>query len=251
MTGMALRQAPQPALILDPLDMFASRLGIHGRKPVAFGRLEVRVVAAQGDGQPLDRPVPLQLVTNPSGYLISFNQVRGSDGVVRRPYFKPGRYGLRVSSDYYRALRLDDVPLGAATAAVTLHMEPGWRYPFPTAPVINGGTAITVLKGAVVDGAGRGVAGAVVSSTDAPPDYETDATGQFALVFPGNWEGNATRLRIAAAGAAPLEVTVPVTRGRINSAARSRTTLTFPTFPTAGAVPAVSGPAAPQATPTE
>ena len=241
MTGAELRRAPQPALILDPLDMFAARLGVHGRRPAAFGHLGVRVTAAPGGETPPGRGVALDLVTNPSGYLISFNQVIGRDGVLRRPYFKPGRYSLRVESDYYRPLRLDGVQFGAATAAITLPLEPGWRYPFPTAPIINGGAVVTVLKGMVVDGAGRGVAGAVISCADAPPDYETDTTGQFALVFPGTWSGTATTLTIGDGTAAPLAVDIPVARGRINSLPRSLTTLTIPS---AGTAAAVSGPAA-------
>ncbi len=248
----ALRQAPQPALILEPLDMFARRIGPRGRQPMAFGRLGVRVVAVKTDDgeRPLEREVALDLVANPSGHLISFNQVTGADGVVRRPYFKAGRYDLRVESEFYRPLRLSGVAFGAATGAFTLPLEPGWRYPFPTAPIINGDIAVTVLKGMVVDGKGRGVIGAVIACADAPPDYETDATGQFALTFPTNWSGTAATLTITAAGAAPLEVQVPVERGRINGAARPLTIQTIPPTGT-GTAATVSGSAAPQATPTE
>jgi len=239
MTAAALFHAPEAALILDPVDMFAGRLGLRGPRPPAFGPLAVMVegVVRNGETIPLAPPVRLDLVTTPGGYLLSFNQVTGGDGVVRRPYFPPGRYALGVRSDFYRLLRVPEVEFGGA-APVELRLEPGWRYPFPTAPVIDSGAGVTVLTGAVMDPAGRGIAGAVVACDDALSAYETDATGQFALVFALCWNAGTATVRVTRPHHPEVTVTVTLPQGSITPLPQTRATgrvVTDAGLPVAGA----------------
>lgn len=223
-------RAVGPALILNPVDSFAARLGMGGRQPAAFGRIAVYVTGRVDEPAPLAPTVPaapvrLDLVGGPGGHLVFFNRVTGADGVARCPYFAPGRYRLCVRSEYFRPLRLDGVDIGDARTCIDLPLEPGWRYPFPTGRFADGNTRITVVTGQVVDEDGTGAPGAEVGSPAVEGVYETDETGRFALAYPFDWNGVSDELRIGRPGGRPGSFTVAVTAGRINAIAPSHTVL--------------------------
>jgi hypothetical protein len=176
--------------ILDLVDDFARQRALSGSHPRPFGPVHVLLMArtlTTGVREVFTPPRELVTVRNPSGFDLFFGQSRSADGVRRLP-LPDGQYELRIESAYYQARnvtvavpRPPPVPQPQPNPPPDPYppptlLAPGFDYPFPQ------GT--TVLRGSVQLPDGRGETGVRVLTTVGTAPYVTDATGQWALLFP-------------------------------------------------------------------
>ena len=171
--------------IVSLVDEFAQERGTRGPMPVPIPPLRFSLVAREEQNQmePLDPHIELRAQTGPTGVYLFANEGRIGD----EPWFRiaPGKYTLRIDSDYYQR-REDDLewPVPAGTL---LFLRPGSAYPFPSVTIPS--AHITLLRGRVSSGAeGRPVENATVEIVD-PPNLgpfvtaQTNAQGAWVLAF--------------------------------------------------------------------
>ena len=205
--------------VVSLFDEFAQERGTRGLLPLPIPPLWFSLVAREEQNvmTPLDPPVELRAQTGPTGAYLFADEGRTGD----EPPFRitPGKYRLRIDSDYYQ--RLEHV-LDWPPEKELLLLRPGSAYPFPSVTVPS--AKLTLLRGTVVRGAaGEPVEGATVAIIDpaiASPfvTARTDANGAWVLAFrhENAAEINAT-VRITI-GNDPVDVPdVTIVPGRDNS----------------------------------
>ena len=201
-----------PAWVFAPVDTYAAGLGVRGKQPMAVGALRFFVTGRRSeDGRELasyDPPVQLLVYKNTIGRFIFLNEVTDTEGVTRRPYFRPGGYDLRIEAEFYQTVIVENVSLPLSEQALVVNLQPGYRYPFPHFRQPQNGGGATLLRGCVVTPDGRGVANAWVEAIDKTPPvrYLTDSTGQFVLVFTEDQKDEVISITITLPGAQPVLV---------------------------------------------
>lgn len=191
------------------VDAYATRIGIPQPAPAA-GPMRFFFVASYdetGARHDYDTPLELAVRRNGLGIYVFANDVDTPDGVRRCDYFAAGKYRLRIAADLYQGQTID-IGIPDATAPRTVALEPGYRYPFPTANLPNAAQPPTLLRGMVAAADGRGVAGATVSvaGMDDVTACETDATGRWVLCFPPAQKDADVTLEIAGADRKVVQV---------------------------------------------
>lgn len=171
------------SLILDVVDGYASAADPSATAARPCGALRYCLVeSAPGtkDAQPLEPPLTLATITNPSGYELWFGQ--RADGA---PPPDPGSYTLRIDSDLY-APYTAAVQVPTPDTATRCALQPGYAYPFGGGGLSAPTAAPTLLRGTFERYDGTGQAGATVALTAGAytAQYLTDASGQFVLVIP-------------------------------------------------------------------
>jgi hypothetical protein len=198
------------SLIFSPVDAFALEGGLRGPRPRPIGPLKYVLMRRTDGGDPknLFRPLEVYVVHNNSGFDLFFDVARLATNLDDPPALEPyqpgrgrlrkfpiaaGKYELRIISLFYAPFTVEvtypdprlnpdprSVPPPTPSPDIDpflLLLRPGPLYPFPP------GT--TTLRGVVQDTSGAGVAGAVVKATGLNnQSYQTDASGQWVLVFP-------------------------------------------------------------------
>ena len=200
-----LRQAA--SLIFSPVDAYALEGGLRGPRPRPIGPLKYVLTRRTDSGDPnnLFRPLELNVVRNDSGFDMFFGIARVATdldnptslepyqpgpGRPRKIQLAPGRYALRVIGLFYAPFtaevtypdpRLNPDPRSVPPPKSSPDIDP---FPLRPGPLYPFGPGTTTLRGVVQDTSGAGVAGAVVSATGVAESYQTDASGQWVLVFP-------------------------------------------------------------------
>lgn len=172
------------SLILDVVDAYATGIDPSASPARPSGALRLSLVES-GPGtknaQPIDPPLPLATIANPSGYQLWFG--RRTDG---GPSPDPGSYTLRIDSDLYAPFLSGPVQIPTSDSAIRCALQPGYAYPFGGGGLAASNAAPTLLRGTLqnVDGSGR--PGATVAATGGTysGQYLTDASGQFVLAIP-------------------------------------------------------------------
>lgn len=191
----------RPAVIVfDPVDGFARDLRHRGEKPRPLGRVWFDLAERQvGDAwERFPDAVELHTVENPSGYHLFSGRRRGVRRGVRLD-LAPGRYRVRVGSDYYQPVVVEAaVPPADPRVPVGVDLRPGYRYPFPPGRPPSGLPGPTLVYGALRNSDGSMMAGAVVvarfqwpppSPANPSPPFlrqtcRTDAAGQWVIPLP-------------------------------------------------------------------
>jgi hypothetical protein len=206
--------------VVSLFDEFAQERGTRGPLPLPIPPLWFSLVARdeQNVMTPLDPPIELRAQTGPTGAYLFADEGHIDD----EPPFRiaPGKYRLRIDSDYYQRLEHDlDWPPGKEL----LLLRPGSAYPFPSVTVP--GAKLTLLRGTVLGGAqGEPVENAtvaIVAPAIAGPfiTARTDANGAWVLAFRQENANdiNAT-IRITIGNDPPIDVpNVKIVPGRDNS----------------------------------
>ena len=133
-------------------------LGTAGRLARAAGAIRFSFTARDAGTkteQPIDPPLRLETMINPSGYYLWFG--RRVDG---GPPPDPGVFRLRVEGDYYQPLELAALTRSGAGQSVRCVLEPGYAYPFAGGGLTAPGVAPTLLRGVLESYDGTGQAGA-------------------------------------------------------------------------------------------
>jgi hypothetical protein len=216
-----------PQLVFDPVDVYAEERAVAGPHPRPLAPLSFRLVGevAGGQRQDFERPIDLEVVTNPTGFAVFLGGVPATDGVRRRLVLAAGTYVVRVESSAYQTVEREDilVPQGhPAPGPYLVALEPGFAYPFPKASTLGAGRGPTLLRGCLLERGGAGVAGAEVLVAGQSNTYRTAAGGQWVLVFPdAQPAGNVTvrfRLPQPGGGFNDLDVAgVAIVPGRNNA----------------------------------
>jgi hypothetical protein len=172
------------SLILDVVDAYATAIDPSASPARPSGGLRVSLVesaAGTKNAQPIDPPLPLSTITNPSGYQLWFGR-RTDDG----PSPDPGSYTLRIDSDLYAPFLSGPVQIPTSNSAIRCALQPGYAYPFGGGGLAASSAAPTLLRGALqnVDGSGQAGATVAVSGGTYSGQYLTDASGQFVLAIP-------------------------------------------------------------------
>jgi hypothetical protein len=173
---------------LSLVDQFAQERGTRGLMPGPIPPLRFSLVARQEQFvmTPLDPPITLYGQSGFSGAYVFDDE--GRFGESPRYRIVPGRYTLRIESDYYETLNTDvDWPATPATLPPLL-LRPANAYPFPDVTLTS--TRLTLMRGAVMGiGSRAPVADARVKAID-PPELSgsfassvTDARGSWVLAF--------------------------------------------------------------------
>ena len=173
-------------LVFDLVDAFAERRGTRGPFPRPFEPIRFFVIARiVGPNREEFRP-PLELIVkrNGNGYHTFHNAIKRSDGGVLKKALAPGRYDLRVDSDFYQMVELHNVDLPSPAIPLSRNLLPAYNYPFPTDLKPTGGRGFALLRGSLHTAEGAPISGATVSVIGANSDYKTGNTGQWVLVFP-------------------------------------------------------------------
>jgi hypothetical protein len=181
--AVAERVTLTASLILDVVDGYASAADPSATRARPRGALRYCLVeSAPGtkDAHPLQPPLPLATITNPSGYELWFGQ-RADGG----PPPDPGSYTLRIDSEFH-APYIAPVQVPTSDAATRCTLQPGYAYPFAGGGLSAPTAAPTLLRGTLQSFDGTGQAGATVALTAGAytAQYLTDASGQFVLVIP-------------------------------------------------------------------
>lgn len=171
--------------IVSLVDEFAQDRGTRGPMPLPIPPLRFSLIAREEQNvmTPLDPHVELRAQSGPTGaYLFADEGHHGDEPPFR---ITPGRYRLRIESDYYQ--RLDEDLDWPAPDTTLLLLRPGAAYPFPSVTVPS--ARLTLLRGSVLSGAaGEPVEGATVEILN-PPNLGafataiTDARGAWVLAF--------------------------------------------------------------------
>jgi hypothetical protein len=219
-------------LIFDLEDSYARGLGTVGKHPRPLGRSDFYAVGSLvgGNRQPVNPALRLLVSSNPGGYHLFFGKVASAD---RRPIqvaLGSGDYFIRVVNEFYQPLEQKvTIPTFFAPAAPSAVLQapyffdlaPGYAYPFPGTSTLSGGQGPTLLRGALRNPDGTGVAGAKVEVTSQPgiPPYQsTDTSGQWVLVFPDSQPAGNVALRITLPNGSVQDLpNVPIQPGRGNS----------------------------------
>jgi hypothetical protein len=177
-----------PVGVLTLIDLFAELRGTRGLMPgpvppVRFTLISRREVAGL---TLLDPPIMLAPDTGASGAYLFSNESRLGGSAAYR--IAPGRYVVRIESDYYQTLDIEVSwpPSPGDTAPIAL--KPGVAYPFPDLTLSS--TGLTLLRGALLlTVTGAPIAGAFVELIDPPnmgpfANAVTDATGGWVLALP-------------------------------------------------------------------
>lgn len=189
---------------LSLVDQFAQQQGTRGLMPEPIPPLRFSLVARQEQlvMTAHDPPITLVAQTGFSGaYLF------GDEGRIgKSPLYRivPGRYTLRIESDYYATLDTDvDWPPTPATLLHPLFLRPANAYPFPD--VTLGSTRLTLVRGTIMGiGPKTPVPNARVEMIDPP-----ELNGPFASSVTdarGSW---VTSFRVE--GPSPVQATMRVT----------------------------------------
>jgi hypothetical protein len=174
------------ALVFDAEDRFARARGTRGPHPRPFEPVRFYATAEMVGLVRHDFPRPVELVTTrtPAGFHLFFGETRQADGSVRRGALAEGTYAVRAEGRFYQRVEREDVVLPTPGDAYFYDLPPSYAYPLPREGTLTGGRGLTLLRGTLVDAAGRGVAGATVEVVGVTEPYLTDETGQWVLVFP-------------------------------------------------------------------
>lgn len=194
-TGLELRRLAA-TLIFDLEDAFARRRGVHGPHPRPSGGIRFSMVGTMvgGTRQPIDPPLQLRVLANPSGYHLFFGSVSLQNQSRRMDNVAPGQYVVRIDSDFYQRAEREDIMIPSAfgssvgkaaqIAPYFFDLQPGYAYPFPSVSTLPNGSGVTLLRGVLRNADGTGMAGAKVQAVGQSNTYSTDESGQWVLVFP-------------------------------------------------------------------
>ncbi len=235
------RRVLMPTMLFDLEDRYARERGVRGLHPRPIEPVTFWLVGqiVGGNRQEFDRPLPMTIVRNPSGYHLFFGAVKQSTGADRRLTLADGTYIVRVQSLFYQTIERADivVPMQnpndpASSAPYHFDLEPNYAYPFPnTDPLrlegvqatcggstMRGGRGSTLLRGGVHLSNGEGLAGATVQVVGQSNVYRTDATGQWVLWFPDDQPTGMVVVRVTMPGGRTVDVPdVCVVHGRETS----------------------------------
>lgn len=178
-----------PIAALTLIDHFVQLRGTRGPFPEPFGPVKFQLVArlTQGGSATLDPPILLRGQTNYTGvYRFANEATIGNSPVLIIP---PGRYTLRITSEFYQDAEVDiDWPTDPAAMPAVL-LRPGYNYPFPDLSLA--GNRLTLLRGSVFQpgGSARSVIGAVVTVASQENTWPlascaTDKGGNWVIVIP-------------------------------------------------------------------
>jgi len=191
---------------LSLVDQFAQEQGTRGPMPAPIPPQRFSLVARQVQAVMTALVPPIDLIPRSSAAGVSGAQVFGDEGRIgRSPLYRiePGRYTLRVESDYYQTLETDlDWPPGASELPA-LMLRPGNAYPFPDLTLKS--TRVTLVRGTVMGiGVKAPIANARVEMIDPP-----ELAGAFASCLTdsrGSWV-----MSFRQTGGAPKQATVRIT----------------------------------------
>lgn len=213
-TVYRLRQA---AAIFDLEDRYARWRGVRGRHPRPLGKVEFRVLGeVTGERRRgFEKPLEMTVVPNPSGFHLFFGEVRRPAHGSRAFSLGEGIYTVEVRSEFYQRAVRRDVLMPEPAAPYFFDLAPGYAYPFPYSSTLSRGRGPTLLRGCVFDRAGGGIEGVRVEAERAVYDYQTDANGQWVLVFPDSLPDGEIGVRYHGPDGALTEITdVPLLQGR-------------------------------------
>ena len=177
-----------PLGVLTLIDLFAQLRGTRGVMPGPIPPVSFSLVARRDQAgiAALDSPIVLSPQVGVSGaYLFPDESDLGRNAVY---HITPGRYMLRIESEYYQALEVEVPwpPSPSDTPPIALSPAPG--YPFPDLTLSS--TGLTLLRGTVLRTiSGEPIAGATVELID-PPNMGpfavavSDAAGGWVLALP-------------------------------------------------------------------
>jgi hypothetical protein len=174
-----------PVGVLTLIDLFAQLRGTRGLMPGPVPPLSFTLIARREAGglTLLDPPIALSPKTGASGAYLFPNEARLGGAAAYR--IAPGRYVLRIESDYYQTLAVE-VPWPPSPGDLgPIELRPGVAYPFPDLTLSS--TRLTLLRGVLLRAvSGAPIAAALVELID-PPNLGpfatavTDATGGWVL----------------------------------------------------------------------
>ena len=177
-----------PVGVLTLIDLFARLRGTRGLMPGPVPPLCFTLIARREAGglTLLDPPIVLAPETGNSGAYLFPNEARLGGAIAYR--IAPGRYVLRIESDYYQTLTIEVQWPPSPSDLGPIELRPGVAYPFPDLTLSS--TRLTLLRGVLLGAvSGAPIAGALVELID-PPNMgpfataETDATGGWVLGLP-------------------------------------------------------------------
>jgi hypothetical protein len=204
------------ALVFNAEDRFARARGTRGPHPRPFGPVRFYATAEIVGLVRNDFPRPVELVTTrtPAGFHLFFGETRHADGSVRRGTLAEGTYAVRAEGRFYQRVEREDVVLPTPGDAYFYDLPPSYAYPLPREGTLAGGRGLTLLRGALVDAAGRGLAGTTVEVVGLTEPYLTDGSGQWVLVFPDATASGPVTVRFTLPDASTADVAnVQVVRG--------------------------------------
>jgi len=176
----------RPVSAMTLVDRFAELRRTRESVPPPIPPVHFRLIARREGGimTPLDPPIALRPKSGPSGAFLFADEQRIGGAVYR---ITPGRYLLRIESDFYQPAQLEtEWPLPQRPPR-TVPLLPGSAYPFPDLSLSS--TRLTLVRGTVVEEVfGTPVDGVRVEML-APPDMGelarglTDARGSWVLTL--------------------------------------------------------------------
>jgi len=210
------RRLLDATLVLDLEDAYARDRGVGGPHPRPIGatRLLLAGEVVGGVRRNFPEPFALEARRNSDGYELFFGRYRLPDGRVVTS-LPPGRYVVRVESDFYQRAERADVDLPEPAVPYVFDLQPGVRYPFPSGSPIPRSVGPTLLRGVLQDFGGAGVEGAAVEVVGQSNVCRTDDQGQWVLVFPDNVPSGNIVVRVTFPnGALAQAQAVPIVAGR-------------------------------------
>lgn len=191
-----------PVGVLTLIDLFARLRGTRGLMPAPMPPLSFTLIARRNAGglTLLDPTIALSPQAGNSGAYLFPNEARLGGSATYR--IEPGRYLLRIESNYYQTLTLEVQWPPSPSGLAPIELKPGVAYPFPDLTLSS--ARLTLIRGVLLRAvSGTPIADALVELTDPPgmgpfATAETDATGGWVLGLP-------------AIGAAPVAATVRFT----------------------------------------
>ncbi len=218
MSRPTLKQLTPAGAIFDLEDRFARDRAVRGKHPRPMGALRYYLVGQVigGSRQDFASPMELMVVRNTSGYDIFFERIKLATGSRFRNTIEDGIYVLRVESDFYQIVEREDIALPQPTQPISLDLEPGYNYPFPTSTLANSGGP-TLLRGSLHTVSGEGLSDVRIEIIGRSNSYITDETGQWVLVFIENDPGGPATVRFTYADGSTEDIpNVPIEPGSGN-----------------------------------
>nr|WP_221382008.1 hypothetical protein [Actinoplanes polyasparticus] len=179
------RRVHRPAAVFDVRDVYRERQNADGVAAVPAGpvRFAVRaVVAPSGRIEPVGWE--LRTGRTRSGFATFADQIvdAGPPLVIRRLPRSTGVVEVRATCPGFQAAVVSFVPGQGQPTRVDL--TPGIGYPFERITVRPGRSGPSLLRGAVLDPDGRGLAGLTVTVDSALYTYRTEDDGAWVNVLP-------------------------------------------------------------------
>jgi hypothetical protein len=211
-----------PVGVLTLIDLFAQLRGTRGLMPGPVPPLSFTLIARREAAglSLLDPPIALSPETGASGAYLFPNEARLGGSTAYQ--IAPGRYVLRIESDYYQTVSIEVQWPPSPSDNAPIELRPGVAYPFPDLTLSS--TRLTLLRGVLFRAiSGAPIAGALVELID-PPNLGpfataiTDVTGGWVLGLPVSAAAPATvRFTLPDGGGVITVPNVPFEAGRDNS----------------------------------